>query len=597
MLTTEIKYLNWKADYDVVVIGFGAAGATAARFAADHKQKVLLIDSAPYGYEGGNSRYCGQIVGTSNNFNEMKKYYEALTKPMNLSNNMINTYVQGMVDMSKYFKKYLCPPVSFKKYAAKNNILQKILYEYPEFPGVKSYDFTMVTPQTFNSALWKLLQQKIIERSKYIDVWLKSPARHLIQDSRRKVVGVQVQRKHQRVYVHAKKGIVLSCGGFENNKEMIQNYLGAEKLLPVGSLYDRGDGIKLAKEVGAKLWHMRNYESSGFTGGAGLIFAEPEGKRGHVNYAWFDPRFGSTITVGDDGRRYFNENEQNRHGHIYTHGQWRNAYVCSHPYMIFDQTKRQELSKKNVPVDNLEERMIKADTLSELAHKIKVPAKNLEETVKNFNFFAKEGHDYEYHRDAKSMRAFDNGPYYALALEHVVLNTQGGPQRDEYARILDPNNQPISHLYGAGELGGICANQYQGGMNIAECLIWSKIAGDQVSMNHNDNEKATTKMNNINDLIEEKRKNITVGPNQFLGSSENGIGGRITTRVTYQNKQIKKVEIVENHESKDIARKALTLVPQEIVKNNSTDVDVVSGATMTSKAIQEAVQKAITKAK
>ncbi len=585
---------KYQADYDVVVIGFGAAGASAARFAADHKQSVLLVDVAPYGHEGGNTRYCGQIVGTSDNFDEMKKYYKALTYPMDLSDKMIDTYVQGMVDMPKYFKKYLCEPVSFKKYAAKNNILQKILYEYPEFPGVKSYDFTMVTPKTFNSALWKLLRQKIIERSKYIDVWLNSRASHLIQDENETVIGVQIKRNGKKVNVHARKGVVLSCGGFENNKEMIQNYLGAEKLLPVGSMYNRGDGIALAQEAGAKLWHMWNYESSGFTGGAGLIFAEPEGERGHVNYAWFDPRYGSTITVGDDGRRYFNENEQNRHGHIYTHGQWRTSYVCSHPYMIFDETKRKELSKENVPVDDLEQRMIKADTLSELAEKIKVPAKNLEQTVKDFNFFANNKHDYEYHRDPESMRAFDDGPYYALAMAHVVLNTQGGPKRNEHAEILDSHDKPIPHLYGAGELGGICANQYQGGMNIAECLIWGKIAGDQVSTNKNNEDKdATQEFNGINDLVNGEREDITVGPNQYLGSSENGMGGRVTTHVTYKNNKIQNVEIVENHESEDIAKKALKVIPKEIMDANSTDVDVVSGATMTSKAIEEAVNKAI----
>lgn len=41
---------HYQADYDVIVLGFGAAGATAARFAADHNKKVLLVDVAPFGY-------------------------------------------------------------------------------------------------------------------------------------------------------------------------------------------------------------------------------------------------------------------------------------------------------------------------------------------------------------------------------------------------------------------------------------------------------------------------------------------------------------------------------------------------------------------
>lgn len=52
-----VKVNNWDAEYDVVVLGFGGAGATAARFAADEGAKVLLVDAAPEGNEGGNTRY------------------------------------------------------------------------------------------------------------------------------------------------------------------------------------------------------------------------------------------------------------------------------------------------------------------------------------------------------------------------------------------------------------------------------------------------------------------------------------------------------------------------------------------------------------
>lgn len=51
--------LQWNATYDVIVLGFGGAGASAARFAADNNSKVLITDSAPEGHEGGNTRYAG----------------------------------------------------------------------------------------------------------------------------------------------------------------------------------------------------------------------------------------------------------------------------------------------------------------------------------------------------------------------------------------------------------------------------------------------------------------------------------------------------------------------------------------------------------
>ena len=183
-------------------------------------------------------------------------------------------------------------------------------------------------------------------------------------------------------------------------------------------------------------------------------------------------------------------------------------------------------------------------------------------------------------------------------MSNDVLNTQGGPERDQYARVLNANGEPIPHLYSAGELGGICANQYQGGNNLAECLIWGKIAGDRVSLNHDDiAEDVSNTLNGINDLIKGEEKNITLTEDQYLGESNSGIGGKLVVRVTYKDNKIKKVDIVENHESEDFGKRALKIIPHEIEKENSTNVDAVSGASATSCAIKEAVKDAINKAK
>ena len=58
-----------------------------------------------------------------------------------------------------------------------------------------------------------------------------------------------------------------------------------------------------------------------------------------------------------------------------------------------------------------------------------------------------------------------------------MLNTQGGPRRDEKARIVRPDRTPIPRLYSAGELGSIYGYLYQGTGNIGECLAFGRIAG------------------------------------------------------------------------------------------------------------------------
>lgn len=102
MLTTQIKDFKWQADFDVIVIGFGGAGATAARFAADNNCKVLLTDVAPVGHEGGNTRYCGQLIAGTKSKESYKKYYSSLTSPFKLDEKIIDTFVDGVADMQNY---------------------------------------------------------------------------------------------------------------------------------------------------------------------------------------------------------------------------------------------------------------------------------------------------------------------------------------------------------------------------------------------------------------------------------------------------------------------------------------------------------------
>ncbi|MBU5317983.1 FAD-binding protein [Lactobacillus johnsonii] len=598
---TKNPVIDWKANYDVVVLGFGGAGATAARFAADNGANVLLVDIAPYGHEGGNTRYSAQLLGTGTNFDELKEYYLGLTHPMDLPEDMVDTYVHGMCNMREYVKNYLgVEPVSFinefKKIPAAYRA--SVCQEYPELKGHEAHDYTLVHNGWFDAALWKLLRQKILDRKDKIDVWYEARAKHLIQDPVSKVIkGVQIEKLGQKINVLARKGVILTTGGFENNKEMIQNYLDAPKLAPLGTIYNKGDGISMAQEVGAKMWHMDNYESLGLL--HGLSFATPEGERSELFLSWLELNHGSIFMVVDDGKRYFDETTPNRHGHIFDHGAWRVPRSHEKPYIVFDQKQYEKIESGKIPYDKFNEKLIKAASLKELANKIEVNADGLKQQVEMFNRFVKNGHDDQFGRNIDSMASFaEEGPYYAIKMAYNVLNTQGGPERNTKAQILDANNEPIPHLFGAGELGGINANKYQGGGNLAECLIFGKIAGEEAAKVTNEvTDKASDKYNGINELADgEKINNIKLGKDQYLGESNAGIGGKLVVRVTYDN-GIKNVEVVQNHESEDVGKKALKVIPERIVKENKADVDAVSGASATSRAISEAVSKAVKKAK
>lgn len=597
--------VQWNADYDVVVVGFGGAGGSAARFAADNGAKVLLLDAAPYGHEGGNTRYCAQHIAMGHDFNKLKDYYKALAAPFTISEAVLDAYVKGLTQIPEYLTKYLGVDhpyiASCDKAPGKPLYERPTLAEYPELPGSDTFDFALVHDHNFDAALWKLIRENVKKRSNNIDVWLASRAVKLIQDpASSRIDGVVINRDGKEYTVHARRGVVLSLGGFENNAEMQQNFLLQPKRTPLGTLYNRGDGIKMAEEVGAKLWHMNTWENHGIM--PGYTFYEGENKRGR-QIKWNLLTHGSIFVVSDDATRFFNEDEAGRHGHSYSHGAWEVPTAFENAYLVFDQKQfdkfDREAEQGALKYPSFMDKLVKGESLTDLAQKTNLPAANLQETIDRFNFYIDQKKDFEFNRPVESMEKFDgNGKVYAIKLAPSMLNTQGGPQRNEHGQILDVNEKPIEHLFGAGELGGVCVNHYQGGGNVAECLIFGKIAGESAAKAEaTASVELTNPVGVINDLISgDAKEDFAVEDNQYLGESEAGLGGKIVVRVTYEDKTIKNVEVVEDHETEGIGEVAVKEIPGRIVQANSVDVDAVSGASATSRALKEAVKSAIAKA-
>lgn len=619
--TTKMKVtrpIRWDATYDVVVLGFGGAGATAARFAADSGAKVLLVDSAPEGHEGGNTRYAEQVIASGDDVEGLKTYHRALAAPLKIDEDQLDTFVEGLVNMQDYIKQaFGTEPYRFKKDPNADPMVKAFTEEYPELPGAYAYDLTTVHKGFGDSGLWKAMRKAVLDRADQIDVWYSSPARHLFQAPDGTVIGAQIERAHVLRNIRAKNGVVMATGGFENNKQMIQDYLGEDYLSPIGTLYNKGIGITLSQEVGAELAHMHSYESLGML--HGLSIRTEEGKRGKGTMAVVFPQIthGSVFAIGTDGTRYFREDEMNRHGKINDHGtSYRVPAGQTKPYLIFDQTKFDELKQTDFSqlpqslklvlskelVDAITNEAVKADTITELADKISVPAENLTQTLDEFNFFATQGKDYAFHRDPQSLRQFDDGPYYALALRQNMLNTQGGARRNSRTEVLAPDGTPIPHLYEAGELGALFVNQYVGGGNLAELMIFGKIAGENAAVPKVTPEatiteapatKTTPNFTATSD-IKTTTPDFTTGPNQAIGRSDAGMGGEVVVRVTVDDEhKLQNVEVLQESESDDVASEALKQLPQEMVAKNTFEVDGVSGASRSSQALKDAVESAL----
>lgn len=595
---TYADTIAWDGQYDVVVVGFGGAGAVASATAADEGARVLLVEKAPEGHEGGNTRVCGQMFAYGAEDEEgTYEYYQALAGGHSIPEELLRVYTKNVAHMYDVMEELTGIPKS-EYFDWTGSILGSMSPEYPEFPNAEKISLNALHEGFSDGFLWQTLRGLVTDRSDKIDVWFESPATHLIQDPQTKIIlGVQVERDGNVLNIRADNGVILATGGFENDPEMVANYLGLSDYVVCGGLYNTGDGVRMAQEVGADLWHMEAYEGIGSMAGTSVSIPD-EYASGTTTIAGN----GGIILVGGDGRRYLNEGETSRHGHVRLSDAWVNVRRPLRSFIICEETVYQANASK---IQDYALNVQHAGSIEELAELIDVDPESLSATVERFNGFVKDGYDPEFGRDAATMAPIAGVSFYAIAASANVLNTQGGPRRDENAQVLGLDGQPIPHLYSAGELGGMTAFQYQGGGNIAECVIFGKIAGKNAAA-----AKEALPVYEVPQSVESPLTytpgaetdlggsvDVALAEGEYLGVSHSGMGGDLYVKVTMDGDNIAKVEVVDHKETDGISDPAISQIPEAIVAANSAEVDSVSGATITSNAIKEAVADALNQVK
>ena len=597
--------VKWDAEYDVVVAGFGAAGAVTAKTAAENGASVLIVEKCTEGEAGGNSKVAGQLFAYGNgNVEETKKYYQALAGDTEVPEASLDVIVNGVANMAEILvNDFGLNKDDFVDWTG-FPVIGVMSPEYPEFEGSETIGLWTTHMGTSDSHLYQILKEQVVKNADKIDVWFETPATELIQDPMSgAIIGVKVTRGGQESHIRALNGVVLCTGGFEDNKEMVQHYIGLTDYAPIGGLYNTGDGIRMAQAVGADLWHMTVYEG-GF-GLGGVSFNVEEGQRAsQIQVLSQGPlNTGALVLLGMDGDRFVNESVPVRHGHVYMNGTWHNPTYPDKMWTVYDQTQADLIAEAEAIPEQFRSQVVEASSLEELAEKTGMKADQLKATIANFNDYAKQGTDEQYHRDGETMRPFDGTKYYAFPVKAEILNTQGGPKRNENAEILDVKGNPIPHLYSAGEMGGITSEHYQGGTNLAECIIFGQIAGKNAAAAKDalpeytlapKVESTPTKLGEVTDL--NQATSYETQDNEYIGEGT-GMGGKLVVKVTMDGDQIANVEIVEHSESENISDPAIEQLPKAIVEANGTEVDTISGATVTSKAIIEAVNNALAQVK
>jgi len=496
--------------FDVIVVGYGFAGAMAAITAADAGARVLLCEKEAL--PGGISICSGGWFRSAHSADLAFEYLKA-TNGGRTPDDVLRVLADGMTGVEADVRRLA---------AASNATLQASEKggNYP-FPGVdtfyhvniinvpgsedlrKTYPHIMTSPSACGWRMFKVMEDNIAQRT--IEVRYEFAAQRLISNDRREILGVWFTTKDgRRVAIKARRAVVLACGGFEANDEMKRQYWEKAPVLTATSVSNTGDGIRMAQDVGADLWHMWH-----FHGSYGFKHPNPQypvAIRVKRLPDWFPGREQavnvrmSWILVDQDGRRYMNEcspyTQDTSHRPMELFDSVRQVFPRIPSYLIVDEIGRREY-RIGAPTynqrghafkwsdDNLREVELgiidKADTIEEMARIVGAESAAMQATLERWNENCARGHDADFGRPPGSMMKVATPPFYVGKVWPVVSNTQGGPVHNARQQIMSVFGEPIPRLYAAGELGSAFGYLYLSGANLSECLVTGKISGREAA--------------------------------------------------------------------------------------------------------------------
>ena len=507
---------TWDIETDVVVMGYGYAGQASAISAAVEGSKVQVFEKAPQEYAGGNSAVCCgyfNIVTGEGSF----EYWKALA-----DGGASDEECQAVADATELMPQWFSDNIIASDIVENEADRTSKNFNGVDYPDSNKYSMTINFDEAYDGMgggqrTWNNIDAVIKERyADSITVNYDSPVTHLIFDpATKEVFGVRVQQGDKEICVKAAKGVIMACGGFEANYEMIKDfYMTGFDQYHIGSPYNTGDGIKILMEAGAKLRHMAAVEY----GAICHLGLSEEYQQAVCTYNAGDVT--DMVYVNKHGKRFMAESG----GMGWPAHDKRYPYPCfnqaepdlektNYPFwMVYDETRRAAgtiFGWSNAAAnegwmsvfgpyqwsdDNLAEvdagYVLKADTIEELGELMGFEGDDLTAFVDEINAFNEngaKGEDPVFGRtptkteeDNGGMGVKD-GPFYAMECGLCYLNTNGGGARTVDFQLVDWNDQPIPRLYGAGEFGSIFYHYYSGGGNICEAFTSGMKCGQNVS--------------------------------------------------------------------------------------------------------------------
>lgn len=478
----------------VVVVGGGNAGFTAAHAAAVRGRSVVLLEKAEKDAAGGNSFYTAGATRIAHNGLED---------------------LAGLVEPDERHAVTVVPPYSEDEYAAD---LAKVT------EGRNDPDLTKVLVSESQSTLrWLnslgLKYRLMYERQAYerpddsylfwgglhvgnvgggegliedhtrvagklgIDVRYGHAAKSLIMTDGR-VTGVVVETPEGTKKLQA-ESVIMTAGGFESNPQWRREHLGEgwQNAKVRGTPCNTGDMISAALQVGAARggdWNScHSVQWDAFT-------AKNESNRELTNRLTRQS-YPLGIIVNTEGKRFLDEGADFRNYTYAKYGKEILKQPGSVAYQIFDASLRPLLRSEEYEMPGVSE--VVADTLEELAAKLGIDAESLEKTVSDFNNSIDRGIPLDPNvKDGRAANTepvksnwaspIESGPFYAYGVTCGITFTFGGVKADTHGRVLNEAGEHIEGLYAAGEmLGGLFSANYPGGSGLAAGCVFGRRAG------------------------------------------------------------------------------------------------------------------------
>ena len=560
---------NVTLECDVLVVGAGGAGLTAAVRANQEGADVLVIEKMPM--VGGNSN---RAEGGMN---------AAGTKLEEELGLLDDSLVTDGKDLRSTVENYIADTYRLGHDKANMDLVTTLAEnssEAIEWLGSIGAPFTDVEP-TGGCQGRKYLHQpeggepvgeylvtrlsKVIEEQG-IEIKLNTKATEIIMEYGR-AVGVKAEDGEHNYTIRA-KAVVLATGGFGANFELMSSYdASLANAVTTNHSGATGDGIMMAQAVGADTVDMDQIQlHPTVIQENGLLVSESLRSKG-------------AVILNTDGKRFVNDLAARD---VVSQAELKqpNGYC----YIVFDQALVDGLSLAQKFIDR--GFAIKGETYEELAKNLEL---NGDEAVKNFvttmdkwNEDVAKGEDTEFGRESLDY-SLDTAPFYAIKIAPGIHHTMGGIKIDTAAQVIDTDGNVIPGLFAAGETtGGIHGGNRVGGNAVCDFVVFGRIAGSG----------AAAFAAQAGRVVATAAKEVPAEAKTLISSAQ-GRNGPIELEVVADENTIYSVAVTDHQETDGIGTVAIEEIPAAIVNSQSLMVDAVSGATVTTDAIKEGVRSAL----